>query len=224
MNKNSIRFCLQAWEGWAEQRQLTGDNIAPVLLRRRVSSLGQNALKAAWNIPASENARYIFSSRHGEFGRTLSILENYIDEKTVSPADFSLSVHHALIGLLSIAQQNHQGHIALASGNESLCFALIEAYALLTESPDQNVMIVHCDEPLGGAFSSFNDEAETPVVLVLLLSSTTGIEYSVSWSSATDGERQFSCHALEILKFLDSDAHSLDTFGERLDWKWVKHV
>lgn len=224
MSKNSIRLCLQAWNGWTEHRELTGNNIAPLLLRRRVSPLGQNALKAAWNIPTSENARYIFSSRHGEFGRTLSILENYIDEKTVSPADFSLSVHHALIGLLSIAQQNHQGHIALASGNETLCLALIEAYALLKERPDENVMIVHCDEPLGGAFSHFNDEAEIPIVLVLLLSAKTGTEYSLSWSSETDGEAEMSCHALEVLKFLDSNANTLTTFGQRKNWKWDRHV
>ena len=87
----------------------------PLLLRRRVSAIGQQALRAAWGLPAAAEARLIFASRHGEFSRTLSILDALANDQPVSPADFTLSVHHALAGLLSIAQRNRLGHTAIAA-------------------------------------------------------------------------------------------------------------
>ena len=88
----------------------------PPLLRRRVTALGKMAFKAAFDLSALEPARFIFCSRHGEFQRTLSILTTLATGEAVSPAEFSLSVHNALAGLLSIAQHNTGGHTAIAAG------------------------------------------------------------------------------------------------------------
>src|SRR5580658_10067559 len=75
----------------------------PVLLRRRITPIGQAVLRAAWSLPGLERARFVFASRHGEFNRTLTMLEAMADDEGPSPADFSLSVHNALPGLLSIS-------------------------------------------------------------------------------------------------------------------------
>ncbi len=104
-----------------------------MLLRRRVSPLGQHALRAVWGLPESETARLVFASRHGEFGRTLSILDALVSDEGVSPADFTLSVHHALAGLLSIVRKNRQGHTAVAAGSESFFFGLLDALLCLNE-------------------------------------------------------------------------------------------
>lgn len=225
MLQNSMRLYIKAWDGWMDTIQLKSDQSAPLLLRRRVSSLGQKALQSAWNIPGSECARYVFSSRHGEFGRTLSILTGYQEEGIISPADFSLSVHHALIGLLSIAQKNHHGHTALAAGNESLCFAFIEAYGLLQQNPEEDVLIIYCDEPLPPPFENFNNNVEVPVAMALLLSSKSGVEFNVSWSIREEShENLLSCHALDVLRFLQSDEHQITTHGERFNWGWAKHA
>src|ERR1700677_3515966 len=99
----------------------------PPLLRRRVTALGKMAFKAAFDLSALEPARFIFCSRHGEFQRTLSILTTLATGEAVSPAEFSLSVHNALAGLLSIAQHNTGGHTAIAAGADSFHAGLIEA-------------------------------------------------------------------------------------------------
>src|SRR4030095_4253261 len=97
------------WRRWAGvERQDDSPPAAelppvPVSLLRRVSALGQQALKAAWGLPALHQSRFVFASRHGEFDRTLGILQSLAQREPPSPADFSLSVHNALAGLLSIA-------------------------------------------------------------------------------------------------------------------------
>jgi len=46
-------------------------------------------------------------------------MEGLVAGEGVSPAEFTLSVHHALVGLLSIAQSNRRGHTALAAGQRA---------------------------------------------------------------------------------------------------------
>ena len=91
----------------------------PLILRRRVTPIGQAALRAAWAIPGIEQARFVFASRNGEFDRSLAMLTALAAGDSPSPADFSLGVHNALAGLLSIATRNSAGHTALAAGLDS---------------------------------------------------------------------------------------------------------
>ncbi len=143
-----------------------------MLLRRRIGRLGQRALQAAWTFgtahPSDPPPRLVFASRHGEFSRTLSILEALADGAPPSPADFTLSVHHALAGLLSIAGANRAGHTAIASGADSLYHALLEAAACQAERPGQPVLLAYYDEPLPPPYDELAPGDET-IALALLL-------------------------------------------------------
>src|SRR5690606_18468196 len=116
----------------------------PSTLRRRLSPLAQQGLNAAWSLSSSGPMRIVFSSRHSEFKRTISLFESLSNYHSVSPADFTLSVHHALTGLLSIAQKNNQGVIAIAGGPESFCYGFMEALAYINEHPSEPVLLLHC--------------------------------------------------------------------------------
>ncbi len=136
----SLHFRLRAWAAWLPgQIEPAAAESLPLLLRRRIGGLGQQALRAAWSLPDSAAARLIFASRHGEFGRTLSILDALAKGEEISPADFTLSVHHALAGLLSIARGNRHGHTTIAAGRESFGFGLLEALSCLVEKPAEPV-------------------------------------------------------------------------------------
>lgn len=207
------------------------DAAPPTLLRRRVSPLGQQALRAAWSLAASATSRVVVSSRHGEFGRTLSILENLADCTEVSPADFTLSVHHALAGLLSIAHGNRQGHTAVAAGPESFCFGMMEAVACLTEVPAEPVVLLHYDEPLPDPFSVFDEPAAAPEVLALVLAAEgPGVPLSLSCVPASaNGRRPAShapaSHAMQFLGLLETPGQGeLISEGERLEWRWRRHA
>lgn len=221
-----LSFFIQSWTGWSPTRPLDEGPETPSILRRRIDPVGQTALQAGWGVHGMGAPRYILSSRHGEFRRTLRILESVIEKEEVSPADFSLSVHHALVGLLSIAKGNDKGHGALAAGSESLFLAMIEAYACLQENPEEDILLIHYDEPLMGAFEVFKDPHESPIVMAMLLSSHQGMGICLYRETVNGPGRMPSpiCAAQAFLTFLDqADQRDLTWCSESSSWTWRRY-
>jgi hypothetical protein len=127
------------------------------------------AFRAACNLTVPEHARFIFCSRHGEFQRTLNILTALAAGEDLSPAEFSLSVHNALAGLLAIAWRNTAGHTTIAAGADTFESALIEAASCLMETPDVPVLLVYFDDRLPEPYGEIGDSGETCVALAILL-------------------------------------------------------
>jgi len=242
----AVSFHITDWEAWAPGRQTvedwrfwaqgdaglrpedggtdgSKDSTAagvPLLLRRRVGALGQQALRVAWNSPQSASSRLIFASRHGEFSRTLSILDSLARDEPVSPADFTLSVHHALAGLLSIARANHRGHVAIAAGRDSFGFGMLEALTCLMETPSEPVILVYYDEPLPSPFSDFDEESEHVALALTLAAEGVGPALSLTLAPSHAGRGVSATPAQDFLRFaLSDDAHA-DCLGERHVWHW----
>ena len=212
-----------AWLNWANQPDPPADpqpQPTPVLLRRRVSPLGQQALKAAWSLPDSATARIIACSRHGEFGRTLSILDSLASQTEVSPADFTLSVHNALLGLLSIARTNRQGHTMIAAGTESFGFGMLEALTCLAEHPSHAVVLLYFDEPLPAPYDIFDQPAPAPIALALTLSTTEGAAITLTTTQAVTRPDPSESPALTFLKILLGAESQATTTGEHFTWHW----
>lgn len=182
----TIDFNVAAWAAWSPERPDrdawlkwagcaappgAAEQPPPLSLRRRVTKLGQQALRAAWNLPASNRSRIIFASRDGEFSRTISVLDSLAQPEIVSPADFSLSVHHALAGLLSIARGNRAGHGAVAAGRDSLWYGIIEAAGCLNRSEEKTALLVYHSEPLPPPYDGFDSPAAETIALALEITS-----------------------------------------------------
>lgn len=201
-----------------------------MLLRRRVSPLGQQALRQAWQFAEAKSARYVFASRHGEFVRTLSIMDSLVRSEGVSPADFTLSVHHALAGLLSIASGNPRGHTTVAAGPESFCNGMLEAVACLAESPSEPVLLVYFDAPLPEPFDVFDGGTAIPLAIVLAMTADGPDPMALSvapTSAATAGPAAGTTApgetaALAFLHFLLSGSARARCIGERLSWLWER--
>jgi len=142
-----------------------------MMLRRRMSSFGQKIVGAALALPRAQQARYVFASRHGEFATTLRILEDQHNRTLPSPADFSLSVHHALAGLLSIQTGNKEGHTTISAARDTFGYGLLEAVAFCVEQPGQSALLVAYDEPLPELYNKLQepDEAGLPLIVVLAI-------------------------------------------------------
>src|SRR6516164_4833273 len=141
----------------------------PMMLRRRLGPLGQRAIAAAYETGADAGARYIFASRHGDLRRTATLLASLAARETLSPAEFSVSVHNAFAGLLSIATQATAGHTAIAAGPDSFAFGIVEAVGCLMAAPAERVLLVYCDEAPPVPYGELSIATGEGLALALLL-------------------------------------------------------
>lgn len=219
--RQSLCAGLAAWAAWLPgcAGMISGGAVPPATpipagLRRRVTPIGRKALETAWAILPRDGQmpRIILSSRHGEYARTFGLLTSLVDSGEVSPAEFSLSVHHGLAGLLSIATGNTAGHGAVAGGNESFGYGFIEAATSLAEA-GQPVLLMHFDEALPGEYGA---PAEEPVALALLLVPGRDIALEMSPAAAPGADPLALCFAT-LLRDCAAEASGR---GERLSWRW----
>ncbi len=199
--------------------------VIPALLRRRVTAIGQKAFLAVLRLGARDRARYVLCSRHGEYRRTLRLLEALVAGEPVSPADFSLSVHNALAGVLSIADGNGAGHGAVAAGGDSFGFGLLEAVAALADAADERALLIYFDEPLPEEYVEFNEEREG-FAAALLLAPARGQDDDLLLSLEQADERpacrSATAQAGDFIDFLLSGASSRVSRGERAQWRWQR--
>nr|WP_298689254.1 beta-ketoacyl synthase chain length factor [uncultured Dongia sp.] len=233
-----LTVAVRDWFAWTPGRETRADWLAwagrdvaavatepmpalPMMLRRRATPIGQKVLGAALACQGSQEARYVLASRHGEFDRTVTILTSLAENEQPSPAEFSMSVHHGLAGLLSIHTGNRQGHIAVAASLDTFGYGLLEAAACLHESPEQPVLFVYFDGPLPDSYAPFRlvAEADLPLVVALTLSADGEDRISVGCAAA---DRNGAADSLPqgFLKFLLTNAVAATGIGEEMTWRW----
>lgn len=187
----------------------------PASLRRRVTPVGRRALEAAWAVLAGRDGlspRIVLSSRHGEYERTLGLLRTLADDEGVSPAEFSLAVHHGLAGLLSIATGNRAGHTAIAAGADTLGSALMEAAGCLADG-DELVLLMHFDDDLPAEYHAVGGTRGEAGVIAMLLGQG-GMPVRVAWQAA--GPRQGTPG--NLIRLLKGEIGAADIGGDRKAW------
>jgi hypothetical protein len=194
----------------------------PMMLRRRATPIGQKVLGAALACQGVHEARYVLASRHGEFDRTVTILTSLAESEPPSPAEFSMSVHHGLAGLLSIHTGNRQGHTAVAASLDTFGYGLLEAAACLHETPELPVLYIYFDGPLPESYAPFRLVAEADLPLVIAMTLTTDGDDRISVGcAAADGQSAESLPQ-SFLKFLLTDALAATSMGEEKTWWWCR--
>lgn len=243
-----LRFAVQDWSAWAPGRETPAswrvwagrsdsgdcrDDAAvaplPMMLRRRLTAAGQRLFQAAAAcLPANVLPRYVLATRHGELARTVNILRAATADELPSPTDFSLSVHHSLIGLLSIHAANRRGHTAISAGGDSFGFGLMEAGAAVAENPDEPVLLLFSDEVLPPEYADFCEphEATEPMALALLLGAPDGRGETVEFAATgrTENSAPVSSPARDFLQFFLSGAAETVSEGVAMTWRWRRAI
>jgi hypothetical protein len=242
---NQLAFSVRDWFAWVPGRETRPDwrNWAsgpdslvapkesaepmptlPMMLRRRVTSIGQKAIGAALACQDVKSARYVIASRHGEYDRTVGIFTALAEQEAPSPADFSMSVHHGLAGLLSIHTANRLGHVAISAAQDSFAYGMMEAAVCLAEDPATPVLLIYYDAPLPDSYDHFraDSEAELPIVLALLLKSADESRISFQWQPIDQSSALTDSQALRFLRWLLSGALQAECRGERMIWRWSR--
>jgi len=107
----------------------------PAMMKRRLTPLGRQAIEmlykgASCNSSAQAEIPWVISGQHADTNRKIRLLSSLAKKEPVSPTDFSMSVHNAIIGAFSIATKNKQMHTAVAGSAASFEMGLLEAFAL----------------------------------------------------------------------------------------------
>ena len=197
----------------------------PMMLRRRATAIGQKAVGAALACQDVNSARYVVASRHGEYARTTAIFTSLAKREAPSPAEFSMSVHHGLAGLLSIHTGNRLGHVAVAAAEDSFASGLLEAALCVAEEPATPVLLIYYDEPLpvehGYGQFRYAAETELPIVLAVLVGLDGAEPMSFQWRPehiSTVVQNQ----ALTFLRWLLSGTEDAECRGTRMAWRWSR--
>ena len=237
MVNNCIKFNVESWAAWAPGLSTEGDwqqwftgqqsldesskpNIKyiPPILRRRLSYLGKG-VGAALN-EAAGDACYptIFCSRHGDLQQTLAMLQELAAEQPLSPTAFSLSVHNAIAGVLSIGRKNTSNFTALAAGEDGVWHAILESVAQLQTSGSDKVLCVIYDAPVPELYADDVPVVPFPHALALLLNRESGTAYSLDFSaddSLSATEMPDQTITIELIRFLLSATQEWSVRGER---------
>ena len=197
----------------------------PKMLQRRLSPLAKAVFNSADKcIVTGEQIPAVFSSANGEICKSLEMLKALQAGDDISPAAFSLSVHNAIAGLLSMVYANQQEITVIAPGQEGIAPAFIEGLGLLQEGADAVLLILY-DEPIPDFYpaSPFNFNADKSYALTLRIALTgAGLPMQLSRSSMTRDDGEHPIQLLAFLMFLVAEDKSLRLGNREHSWQWQK--
>jgi len=168
-----LDFSISIWSGWAPgadslaaekppgERQVNSISrdakpdvsAVPPMLRRRLNQLGRACASEVLLLLPNEEVPLVYCSQHGDIERTLAVLLELAGDGGVSPNNFSLAVHNAICGVLSIHTKSTAAITTIAAGTDGLIPVLLEAVGLLSTSCPK-VQCVLCDVPLPDVYQS----------------------------------------------------------------------
>lgn len=233
-------FRIEQWRAWAPGLDSTADwcawhqapacladngeqpdaSFLPAMQRRRLSRLARMAFHVAWPLAeACGPLPMVFACRHGETPRTLAILSDLAHAEPLSPTQFSLSVHNAIIGLWSIQRGDCSEMTALAAAGDGLEHAILEACGLLAEGAPA-VLLVIAEETPPALYAPFIDDVPFPYAVALLL--TPGDDWQLQLRSASGAHSEWP-HALNLVRALCSDQSSLQHHWKNRQWTWSRN-
>ena len=234
-------FRLEQWRGWApgvdspadwhawlqapyclpDSDQQPDVSFLPAMQRRRLSRLARMVFHVAWPLAEGQPALpLVFACRHGETPRTLNILCELAKNEPLSPTQFSLSVHNAIIGLWSILRGDTSEMTALAAEGDGLEHGMLEAVSLLNEGAPGVLLVVAEEQPPEPYRSSIDDVPFSYATAFLL---RPGQDWQLQLSSGS-GECAEWPHALNLLRALSSEQATLQHNSGRRQWLWSRNL
>ncbi len=178
------------------------------MLRRRLNTLGRAA--AAEILRMNEhhaNLPIVYGSRHGDIERTLNVLSEMARGEPVSPMHFSLSVHNAITGILSIHSGTTAGISSIAALEECLVPVLLEAVGLLHEGHERVICVI-ADVPVPLIYRRDCPWPATPFAAGFTVSADGGLQAMLTQDSSPimpQGSEDIP-EALQFIEFLASGA------------------
>lgn len=194
----------------------------PAMQRRRLSRLARMAMSVAWPLVSDgEQVPMVFASRHGETPRTLALLQDLARGEPLSPTQFSLSVHNAVIGQWSILRGDTSEMTAVAAEGDGLEHALLEAAGLLADGAPA-VLLVITEESPPDLYRPLVDDV--PFAYALALRLVPGHDWSLTLAPApAEATPAAWPHALGLLQALHLDLPRIQHHWKSRTWTWQRN-
>ena len=146
------------------------------IFRRRLSQLTKMTVQVVHDIfsdgTLDKNTKLIFVSFRGELEREFKVNKTLIQEESILPAAFSLSVFNAAIAQATIALGLKGGYTCVfPSGADFASGVLSAAAPVLAQGGDAKTVLVYADENVPDYYREFLKGQNEPLAFAALLSS-----------------------------------------------------
>ncbi|MEA9390026.1 beta-ketoacyl synthase chain length factor [Acerihabitans sp. TG2] len=162
----------------------------------------------------------VFTSRHGELERNQRILDALAQQHPLSPTDFTMSVHNAAVGSLTIVGNAPLVSTSLSAGEDSFQQGLVEALVLI-KSGYQRVLLVDFDNHIPAFYHPLmaSGTPNYPYATALLLTAGETL-HCVSQPLEGKPLPRVLPQSLRFLHSWLSGKREFSITGERLRWRW----
>ncbi len=186
----------------------------PMIKRRRLPPVAKLCFSVIQKLNCA-NCPIIFASQNAELERTLNIIRSFDDE--VSPAQFSLSVHNAIPGLLSILNKNKSIYTSIDCNSGIIETSIIDAVSMLNEN--DKVMIIYFEDNQPTEYKQLEEELHKITAFGMLLEK--GQQFSISFKKNQTKANSVEKNLMNISSWLSGlKNNKLTTNYNRLVWEW----
>lgn len=146
------------------------------IFRRRLSQLTKMTVQVVHDLfsdgTLDKNTKLVFLSFRGELEREFKVNKTLIQEESILPAAFSLSVFNAAIAQATIALGLKGGYTCVfPSGADFASGVLSAAAPVLAQGGDAKIVLVYADENVPDYYKEFLKGPNEPLAFAALLSS-----------------------------------------------------
>ncbi len=122
------------------------------LFKRRLSQITKITIQVLHDLierfPDCRNCKVVFASTHGEISRQLKINQMLIEDKSVMPAAFSLSVFNTPVAAASIVLGLKNGYSVEFASKGNFKDTLISASAPVLSGDEDKIIFAYADEKI----------------------------------------------------------------------------
>lgn len=218
------------WEVWAKTLEWSSEgkidaSLIPPMMRRRMSIQSKLAVQTALSVLNSQDIDYlVFSSRHGELHRTVTIIEDILNGEDASPMAFAQSVHNTAAGLTTIASKKPIPVTSIAAGENTFHNALLDAFIFLDENPERKVLLIDFDQPLPSIYREFEEQRFSDYAIGCVLSS--GDQFKVQRKASRDNaslEISSLPQGLQCFQHFLLHSDSWEVNSPKQQWLWSRN-
>lgn len=146
------------------------------IFRRRLSQLTKMTVQVVHDLfsdgTLDKNTKLVFLSFRGELEREFKVNKTLIEEESILPAAFSLSVFNAAIAQATIALGLKGGYTCVFPSSADFASGVLSAAApVLAQGGDAKIVLVYADENVPDYYKNFLQGPNEPLAFAALLSS-----------------------------------------------------